>query len=193
MATQQERRELTRAKLVDAARVHFVRDGYDNTHTNDILARAGLSRGALYHHFGSKQELFEAVFVAASDDAITRAVRRGGRRSSPLEELTLACLAWLKTVRHPQFASILLDQGPQVLGWKRARDLEARSSLGIMLRGLERAMDAGEVQVPSLELSARLINAMLAETALAALHREPATSVAKQEATVRQFIEALRP
>lgn len=192
MTTQAERRAATRAKLLTAAREHFARAGYEGTHTNDILADAGLSRGALYHHFQSKQDLFEAVFIAISNESIKRAMEHGSRGESSLEDLISVCLAWLRVVRQPEIAVILLDLGPQVLGWKRARDLEAKSSLALMKRGLERAVKTGEVQVPSVELTARLINAVLTEAALAVLHHEPRTSIPKQEESVRQFIDGLR-
>ena len=192
MPTQPERRAATRARLIAAAREQFARDGYEKAHTDAILQQAGASRGAMYHHFASKKELFEAVFVAVSDESIKRAATEGAGGASPFEDLIRACLAWLRVVRQPDVAAILLDQGPQVLGWKRARDLEAESSLGLMTRGLERAVRAGEAQVSSIGLAARLINAMMAEAALAALHREPATSPAKQEAMIRKFMEGLR-
>lgn len=192
MATQAERRAATRGQLITAAREHFARDGYQATHTGRILEQAGVSRGALYHHFPSKQDLFEAVFVDLSNEAIAQAGRNGTRGDSPLENLISSCLAWLQAVRQPGVATILLDQGPQVLGWKRARDLEAASSLGLMERALKRAVDAGEIEVPSVELTARLINALLAEAALADLHDGPETSSAMQEATIRQFVEGLR-
>lgn len=192
MATQAERRAATRAKLISAARELFARDGYAETHTNDILEYTGLSRGALYHHFQNKQELFEAVFVAITDEVIDHAVKHGKRTDSSLESLISACIAWLRAVRKPEAAAILLNQAPQVLGWKRARDLEANSSLLLMTKSLDHAIATGEVQVPSVELAARIINAMLAEAALAVLHGDPATSVAKQEAAIRQFLEGLR-
>lgn len=191
MATQAERRAATRAKLISAARQRFARDGYDNTHTNDILADTGLSRGALYHHFQNKQELFEAVFVAVSDESINYAVTQSRQGGSALQNLIAACLAWLRAVRRPGVASILLDQGPQVLGWQRARDLEAATSLALMQQGLQGAVEADEVQVSSTELTARLINAALAEVALAGLHQRPVISVAKQETAIRQLIEGL--
>ena len=173
------------------ARELFARDGYEDTPTERILEEAGISRGAMYHHFATKQDVFEAVFLEVSHEAIARAAKRVSRSDSPLEDLVAACLAWLREVRSPEVAAILIDQGPQVLGWKRARDLEARSSLGLMTRGLERAIAAGEIRVPSVELAARLVNAILAEAALAALHREPRTSRATQEASIRQLIEGL--
>ncbi len=192
MATQAERRVATRTRLIEVARGLFAREGYDRTPTERILEMAGLSRGAMYHHFATKRDVFEAVFVQVSDETIVRAVRRSPPSDSPLEDLIGACLAWLREVRRPDVAAILIDQGPQVLGWKRARDLEALSSLRRMTQGLERAIAAGEVRVPSVQLAARLINAALAEAALAALHREPRTSRATQEAAIRQLIEGLR-
>ncbi len=193
MATQAERRAATRGRLLDEAEALFVRDGYEGTPTERVLERAGVSRGALYHHFDSKRELFEAVFVRVSERAIARAVASGRPGDSPREDLVRACLAWLREVRRPEVAAILIDQGPQVLGWKRARDLEAETSLGAMTAGLERASAAGEIRVPSLPLAARLLNAVLAEAALASLHGEPRTSQATREAAIRQLIEGLAP
>ena len=192
MATNDERRAATRAKLIQAGREHFAREGYDDTHTGRILEQAGVSRGAMYHHFKNKQELFEAVFISVSDETIALAGRHLKRSDSPLEDLISACLAWLKAVKKPEFAAILLDQGPQVLGWKHARDLEAQTSLELMTQGLERAVNAKELQVPSVPLAARLINALLAESALVALYEDPPTSSSKQEAAIRQFIEGLK-
>lgn len=192
MATNEERRAATRAKLIKAARENFARSGFDGTHTGDILDQAGMSRGALYHHFKSKRDLFEAVYISVSSEAIDHAAKSGVSGESPLENLISACLGWLRVVRRPEVASILLDQGPQVLGWKKARLLEAESSLGLMMASLEQAVEAGQLDVLSVELTARLINALLAEAALASLHSEPAISAAKQEAAVRQLIEGLQ-
>jgi AcrR family transcriptional regulator len=190
MATQAERRAATRSRLLDAAETLFVDRGYEGTSTQQILAAAGVSRGGLYHHFANKRELFEAVFSRVSDAALARAAR-GVEGSSPLEGLIAGCLAWLREARRPEVAAILLDQGPAVLGWKRARDLEAQTSLGLMMRGLTRAVAAGELSVPSLPLAARLLNAALAEAALSALH-EGADATAT-EATIRQWIGGLAP
>ena len=191
MPTHAERRAATREKLIEAAREHFASNGYESTHTNDILEQAGLSRGAMYHHFENKEALFEAVFVAVSDQTIARATQVDRPIDSPLEHLIKSCLAWLRAVRKPETAAILLDQGPMVLGWKRARDLEAKTGLGLMQRSLEAAVVAGEVEVESTELAARMINALLAEAALATLYKQPRVSIAKQESLLRAFISGL--
>lgn len=192
MTNQAQRRAATRSKLIAAARKHFARSGYDAARTEDILADAGVSRGALYHHFPGKRDLFEAVFLAESEATIEAAARSAGSGGSPLEDLIEGCLAWMRAARRPEAAAILLDQGPQVLGWTRARQLEEQSSLGLMKRGLERAMHAGETAPASLDLTARLINAALAELALASAQADPPPTIAEQEATLRQLIEGLR-
>ena len=193
MATQAERRAATRQRLIEVARDLFAADGYESTTTDRIRERAGVSRGAMYHHFASKRDVFEAVFVQVSDETIDRAMRSGVSVDSPLENLIETSLAWLREVRRAEAAAILIDQGPSVLGWKRARDLEATSSLRQMTRALERAAAAGEIDVVSVPIAARLINAMLGEAALAAVNRSPRISQADLERAVRQFIEGLTP
>lgn len=145
----------------------------------------------MYYHFPTKRDVFEAVFVATSDGAILRSGRAAKKSDSPLENLINACLSWLKEVRKPQIATILIDQAPQVLGWERARDLEAETSLGLMTAGLKAANEAGEIDVPSIELSARFLNAVLAEAALVALHSSRRVPQSELEASIRHFIVSL--
>lgn len=192
MPSQAERREKTRAKLIQSARSFFANHGFDDTHTGDILEEAGVSRGAMYHHFATKKDMFEAVFVHESEATITLANKGLKPSDSPLEDLIQSCLRWLKVVQDPTSAAILLDQGPKVLGWQKARDLESESSLDLMRRGLERAFKAKEIEIQSLELTARILNAIVAEAALAHLYGEPKTSKQTQEATIRLFIEGLK-
>jgi len=191
MATQSERRAATRTSLITSAEKLFVAQGFEGTSTDDILAAAGVSRGAMYYHFPTKRDVFEAVFVATSDGAIRRSGRAAKKSESPLESLINACLSWLKEVRKPQIATILIDQAPQVLGWERARDLEAESSLGLMSAGLKAASEAGEIDVPSIEIAARFLNAVLAEAALVALHGGKRVSQKDLEASIRQLITGL--
>jgi len=191
MASQAERRAATRARVLDAAEALFAARGYEATSTDAILESAAISRGALYHHFATKQAVFEAVFQRVSDAAIERAMRGAPHSDSPLETLVQVCLRWLREVRKPAVASIVIEQGPQVLGGKRARDLEARTSLRLMARSIERAESEGEVEVESPELTARFLNAVLAEAALASLHRRPRLSNAAIERSIRQVIEGL--
>ena len=192
MATQAERRAATRARLIDTAWEQFARLGFENTHTEEILREAGISRGAMYHHYKSKQELFEAVFVEASRASIERAMAMSTTSTSPVEVLMETCLNWMRVMRRPELATIILEQGPQVLGWQRARELEGKLSMGPMKQGLKRAVEVGEITVSSLDLTARLLNALLAEAALAERYADPAVRRKDQVAAIRQFVLGLR-
>ena len=192
MATQAERRAATRARLLETARVYFAQHGFDETHTNDIVAEAGLSRGAMYHHFESKRALFEAVFLEVSSEAVAYAIEQGGEKEGALEALLESCFAWLQTVRQAEVASILIDQGPRVLGWERARELEGKTSYRPMRKSLERAVAEGAIRVESVPLATRFINAMLTEAAMELLYSESRVSKRKTELMLRQFIEGLR-
>ncbi len=192
MATNKERREATLSSIIAAARECFIRDGYENTHTDAILERAGVSRGALYHYFSSKRDVFEAVYVSLVEETIAHARRSPVGSDSPLEELVTSCIAWVNYVRKPGVAKILLDQGPQVLGWKKARDIEAKYSLTPMRKSLAKAHKAGEIKVSSVEISALMINALLAEVALISAHGKPRSSPAELEISIREFVEGLR-
>jgi AcrR family transcriptional regulator len=193
MATQAARRAATRTRLIGAARGLFVDHGYEATSTAAILAAAGVSRGALYHHFPGKQELFAAVFEQVSREAIARAVAAARPGASPLATLVTSCLAWLREARRPEVAAILLTQGPRALGWQRAREIENGTSLALMQRGLQSAVDAGEIEVESVELAARLLNAVLAEAALASVGAEAGLPAGTVDRGIRRFIESLAP
>jgi AcrR family transcriptional regulator len=192
MATNKQRRESTRANLISAARKCFEQTGFEGTHTDTILELAGISRGAMYHHFPSKKDVFEAVYIEVVEESITYAINAGGRGKSPVEELVEACFGWLELIRNPLIATILIEQGPQVLGWKKAREIEAKSSLPTMIRAVEKANLSNEIKVQSVAITAHLINALLAEMALLSLYNKPKLSIENQEAAIRQFILGLK-
>ena len=191
MPSQAERRAAMRARLIDASRLLFARDGYDATSTNALLRAADASKGALYHHFPSKRALFEVIFEEFSRGAVRRALRDSAATGSDLERLIGGSLAWLEEVRSPDVSRILLDDGPRVLGFARARELEARSSLGVMIQSLDRAQRSGEIHVPDVELMARLLNAALAEAALLEFQARDVPDRSRIEASLRSLIEGL--
>ena len=166
MATQEERRTATRAAIVDAARVCFVNEGYDATSIGDIQRVAGVSRGAFYHHFAGKDDVLAAVYIATSADAIRRAAAWTSPDATPFDIFVHGCLAWLEVVAQPDISQILLVDGPAILGRERARTLEEAASLGIMRNALRAAIESGEIEVASVDLTARIVNAVLAEAAL---------------------------
>ncbi len=171
MPTQQQRSDTTREALLAACRKLLLEQGLEATTLAMVLADTGLSKGALYHHFASKTELIAAIYRAESKQAIVRAVRQAERAASasPLGELTATCAAWLEEIRASDVAAILFRIGPAALGVEEAQRIENDHSLALFERQLARAAEAGEIGVIDQPLAARLLNALMAELALARL------------------------
>lgn len=170
MARQAERREATRGALIAAARACFSEAGFDATSTEAVLARAGVSKGALYHHFASKADLLAAVFEDVSQDTMARAQAAAGS-GDPRDVLARALKAWLRAVLEPEARRIILETGPAVLGMMRARAIEEAITQAPMRRLIERGVAKGSLHCDDPDLSARLLSALASELALVAIQR----------------------
>lgn len=189
MATQAERRAATRKKILDSARRLFIEDGYEATTIGAVLGEAGVSRGALYHHFSSKEALAEALFETTSRDAIDRGSRAVTPGLTATETLIGGCLGWLDQACRADVAAILFDLGPTAIGWARCREIENAHSLRVLRHSIDRAVAADELSPPSVELAAITLNAVLAELALALVH-DPGTSRTDVDEVVRATVHA---
>lgn len=166
MATQAQRREATRKTLIETARQLIVTSGIVGTTTRRILDTAGISKGAMYHHFDSLEDLIAVVYEMESKGAIHRAVAKQPYIESPFEALQQTCLAWLAELKNQEVARILIVEGPAAIGMQRCQNIEAEHSMAQMKRWLEEAKERGEIETPSIELTTRMLNAMLSEAAL---------------------------
>lgn len=191
MARQSERREATRAALIAAARDCFSEAGYDATSTEAVLTRAGVSKGALYHHFTNKAELLAAVFETVSRE--TMALALDGARPGPAKaELSAALKAWLRAVLKPEARRIILETGPAVLGMMEARAIEEAITQAPMRRLIEKATASGEMRCPDPDLAARLLSAVASELALIAIQRDlPPTELGKLDGQIDTMVAAL--
>jgi AcrR family transcriptional regulator len=167
VATHEERRQATLAKVLDAARALFVEHGIEATSTEAVRRAAGVSRGAMYHHFASRGDLIAAVYEREAAAAIDRAAQRIPARGSAIERLLAGCMAWLDEATVPDVARIVVQDGPAALGSDRARALEATYSLRPMVAILRSAQGDGELDVPDVELLARMLNGLLTESVIA--------------------------
>ncbi|MEO1061915.1 MAG: TetR/AcrR family transcriptional regulator [Actinomycetota bacterium] len=192
MATQAERTAETRRRILDAARARFAGQGYETTTIAELLDDAGVSKGALYHHFDSKESIAETLFSETSRAAIIAASRHDGDDDDPLESLVASCLRWMDEAARPEVASVLFDLGPTALGWERSREIENAHSLRVLRASIGRAVDAGRFVPGRTELAARTINAVLAELALLAVHPGEVTATPDDVAAlVRTTIHGL--
>jgi AcrR family transcriptional regulator len=140
--TQAERTASTTAALVDAARELFARDGYEATSLDAVAARAGMTKGAVYHHFDGKRQLFEAVFSREIDRMRTPLAAAYTRKKDPWDAFKAASRAFLDECLDPGLQRIVLLDAPAAVGWEGIRRLEA-PLLEMMELGISRAVHAG--------------------------------------------------
>ncbi len=192
MATQAERRAATRGRILDVARSLFAEHGYDATTIADLLDAAGVSKGALYHHFDSKDAVAETLFAEVSRAAIISASRRATEVDDPLDALADAGLRWIDEAADPAVASVLFELGPTALGWERCRAIENATSLRVLRLALTRAVEAGRFPAARVEVAAHTLNAVLGELAWLVVHPDEArVDEADVAAVVRATVHAL--
>jgi AcrR family transcriptional regulator len=162
--TQAERRAATRRALLDSARSLFAERGYHGTAAEEIVQRAGLTRGALYHHFEDKKDLFRLV-VDEMEGAIDEEIEEAERAASSLPEAVMAGYrAFIDAVLDPEMRRTFFLDGPSVLGWEW-REIDARHAVGKIEEGLEALIAEGFVEPQPVRPLARLINGALLEAA----------------------------
>jgi len=156
------RSEATRRQLVTAARALFGARGYADVGTEEIVRAAGVTRGALYHQFRDKADLFAAVAEQVEAEITERiAAGAAGAAADPLDALRAGARLFLDACAEPDVERIILLDAPAVLGWEAWRDLAARYGLGLVQLALQSAMDAGAiVQQPVVPLAHVLIGAL---------------------------------
>ena len=160
------RGQATRERLLAAARELFGERGYEATPIEAVLEASGVARGALYHHFQSKAELFDAVaeelFVEIAD--VTDAAAREG--ADTLERLRAGSHAWLQMALDPAVQRIALLDPQAALGWTRWRELDEQHTLGGLRLSFERLAREGRVPDGQQQLLAYMLLAALNEAAL---------------------------
>ncbi|PZG20231.1 TetR/AcrR family transcriptional regulator, partial [Nonomuraea aridisoli] len=140
--TQAERSDETTARLVRAARDLFGADGYAATTIDAVAAAAGMTKGAAYHHFAGKAELFRAAFTAELADVAARLERAAAEERDPWAALSRGARAFLEHCLDPRFRRIVLLDAPSVLGWETVREIEYAHTLRVLLTGLRQATTA---------------------------------------------------
>jgi AcrR family transcriptional regulator len=192
--TKAAQREATTAALIDAARELFTAHGYAGVGTEEIVRRAGVTRGALYHHFRKgKEELFRAVLVQLSAETMRRVAQAATTTEDPWEALVIGSEAFLDACVTPEVQRIMLIDGPSVLGWDVWRAIDAEHGLGLLEMAVQRAMDAGRLLPASTNAVAHVLAGALDEAAMVVARADDPTA-ARQEMgrTVRRLLEGLR-
>ena len=192
--SQAERSAATRDALVAAARTLFSTDGYAGTPREEIVARAGVTRGALQHHFGDKAGLFLAVYEEVEKEVVeavaAAAMAAGG---DPVEELRAGCAAYLDAVLDPAIQRICAIDGPAVLAAEVRQQITDRYALGLVRHAVEAAMSNGDLMPAPVEPLARVLLAgVTAAAEYVATSADPASAREDAGRTVELILEQLR-
>lgn len=156
--------EETRAKLVAAAREAFGRQGYAQASMDELTASAGLTRGALYHHFGGKQGLLAAVVAQMDAEMDARLAQELAAHADPWEGFLAYCRAYLAMAQEAEIRRIVLQDARAVLTGTDQGE-QHRACIAFVAGYLQRLMDSGVIVRASAQALSRLLNGCLVESA----------------------------
>ena len=165
MASQAQRRAATIAAIISAASELFTARGFAATSIDDIASCAGVAKGAIYHHFESKEQIFQRVFEQMTGALAAEVAATAAAGKSILDRFERGTLRYLTSIAGNKFRQVLLIDGPAVLGWEKWREIDTRSFGGVMKAPVERTPLA---RLSSREIAAigHLIAGALSEAAL---------------------------
>ncbi|MCP2297347.1 transcriptional regulator, TetR family [Nocardia amikacinitolerans] len=172
--SQEDRSRTTRAALEEAGRRLFAERGFAATSAEQLVTEAGVTRGALHHHYGDKRGLFRAVLERLESDS-TAEIRAAIAAVDPDDILTSMAVGmnvFLDICQRPEMIRIALYDAPAVLGWEEWRAFEARHGLGLIVAELERARAAELIADAPVDILARLLLSAVTEAGLIVAHAE---------------------
>jgi AcrR family transcriptional regulator len=191
---QADRSEATRAKLVSVARELFATRGYAEVGTEEIVRSAEVTRGALYHHFEDKRDLFRAVHEQVEKELAEQIGGALDATRPPLEILAEGMRTFLDACEQdPAVRQIALLDAPAVLGWREWREVDAKYGMGLVVFGLQAAMDAGTIESQPVEPLAHIVLGALGEAALMIADADDPKGARREvEAPLIAFLDGLR-
>jgi len=190
--TRADRTAETRSALVGAARRLFTERGYAATPTEEIIRGAGASRGALYHHFRDKEELFRAVYEEVDREVVGEIVAAARGQEDAWDRLVVGCRTYLAASLNPTVQQVVLLDGPSVLGWEAWREIEGAHCMGLMRGVLEGLADEGKLDAAIEPLLHLLFGALSEGALLVARADDREAALAEVEATIVRLLDGLK-
>ncbi len=191
-----EQSEATRAALIKTARKLFGRLGYAATDIETVARRTRVTRGALYHHFKDKRDLFSAVFDLEQQKLAQIGSEAAGAALSGAgvwDGMLAATNAFLDACLDPAVQRIVLIDALAVLGWERWREIDAKYHLRLVMAALQAAMDQGIIAPASVDSLAYLLMGAVTEAAIFIAHAEDKPAARREVGhNVEQLLSGLR-
>lgn len=182
----------TRKALLGVARELFVERGYEETSIELVLERAAISRGALYHHFESKRDLYEAVLEDIETRLADGVLKAASGVEDPLAAMKAGCGAFLRMAREPDIKRIVLTDAPTVVGWERWREIDERHAFGILKLGLASTPAATRLTDGASDALAHVLLASLLELGmLVARSDKPRAAQKNAQAVLEDLLDRL--
>jgi len=167
--------------------------GYAGAAMEQLVASAGLTRGALYHQYRDKRDLFRAVFATVEEELGQKILIAAAAESDPWGQLRAGARAVLRSATDPAVRRIVLVDGPAVLGWEEWRQIDGRYSLATGRTAIEVNVQAGNIAPQPVEPLAHLIVGALNECAMAIAASADADAACEEfAAAIDRVLDALR-
>jgi AcrR family transcriptional regulator len=170
------------------ARKLFTKKGYSGVNTEELVESARVTKGALYHHFANKKELYHAVVEDVEQELVEKLEAAGARRK-PWDRLHAMCRAYLDACRDPALARMLVLEAPVVLGWKTWCNLEQKYEVAAFARCLG---EAGALTEPAETLAQVILGALTTGARVIATSADPNQARAEVERTMDRLLAGLR-
>jgi AcrR family transcriptional regulator len=184
----------TRRLLVTTARAMFGARGYASVGTEEIVRAAGVTRGALYHQFRHKNDLFAAVAEQVEAEILEKVTTGAAGATDPVDELRVGMRLFLDACADPEVERIILLDAPAVLGWEAWRDLSGRYAVGLVQGALQLAIEAGAIaDQPVAPLAHVLIGALNECAFYVARAQDPATARHECTAILDRILTGITP
>ena len=180
--------EATQKSLRRQARKLFAQKGYSGANTGELVERARVTKGALYHHFANKRELYLAVVEDMEQELVER-IEAAGAGRAPWERLSAMCHAYIDSCRDPALARMLVLEAPVVLGWKTWCNLEQKYEVAAFARCLD---EAGALSEPAETLAQVILGALTTGARVIATSADPDIARAEVERTIDRLLAGLR-
>jgi AcrR family transcriptional regulator len=189
-----EQSEATRAALLKVARRLFAERGYSAVGTEEIVQKAKVTRGALYHHFRDKKDLFRAVHEQLEAEMVAKIADElaQGNPSDPLDLLRMGTATFLDHTTEP-VARITLVDAPSVLGWAEWREIDEKHGMGLVMAALQGGIDAGVLRRQPVKPLAHLMLAAMGEAGMLIANADDPRAVRDElEPALMALLEGLR-
>lgn len=179
---------------MDSAVDLFTEHGYSQTSLEEIAKRARVTKGALYHHFGGKQALFEAAFSAVESGVVARLSEVVSDPGDPWEATRSGLRAFLEVCLEPSYQRIVVQDGPAVMGWGRWRDAEEAYTFGVLRTVVSNLIASGEIgdDLPVDALARIMFGALSAGATAIAASSSPMQERADIAVCVERVLSGLR-